>query len=54
MDKLYGEYPFTFEDVDRTQGMDYVQKYFRMKHVIVFILSSGALQVRILLVYMYL
>lgn len=49
MDKLYGEYPFTFEDVERTQGMDYVQKYLRMKHVIVFVLSGGALQVSALL-----
>ena len=47
MDKLYGDYDFTFEDVDRTRGMDYVQRYFRMKHVNVFVLSSGVLQVRI-------
>ena len=45
MDKLYGEYPYTFEDVERVEGMDYVQKYLRMKHVIVFVLSCGALQV---------
>ena len=36
MDRLYGEYSFTFEDLDRTRGLDFVQKYLRMKHVIVF------------------
>ncbi|EJC98313.1 Pkinase-domain-containing protein [Fomitiporia mediterranea MF3/22] len=44
MDRLYGEYPFTFEDVERAKGMDFVQKYLRMKHVIVFKLSNGVLQ----------
>ena len=46
MERLYGEYPFTFNDVDRTKGMDFVSKYLRMKHVIVFQLSSDVLQVR--------
>ncbi|KAI5122621.1 hypothetical protein M0805_008710 [Coniferiporia weirii] len=44
MERLYGEYPFTFEDVERTKGMDFVQKYLRMKHVIVFKLSNETLQ----------
>ena len=45
LDRLYGDYPFTWEDVYRTSGMDFVQKYLRMKHVILFQLSNGALQV---------
>ncbi len=45
MDRLYGEYEYTFEDVDRTKGMDWVQKYLRMKHVIVFKMSHDVLQV---------
>ncbi|THH04397.1 hypothetical protein EW145_g5554 [Phellinidium pouzarii] len=44
MERLYGEYPFTFEDVERTKDMDFVQKYLRMKHVIVFKLSNDVLQ----------
>lgn len=46
MDRLYGEYDWTFEDTERTKGMDFVQKYLRMKHVIVFKLSHDVLQVR--------
>ena len=46
MERLYGEYEYTFEDVDRTKGMEWVQKYLRMKHVIVFKLSHDVLQVR--------
>ncbi|EIW78238.1 Pkinase-domain-containing protein [Coniophora puteana RWD-64-598 SS2] len=44
MDRLYGEYNYTFEDTERTRGMDFVQKYLRMKHVIVFKLSHDVLQ----------
>ncbi|KAF9007069.1 hypothetical protein BDQ17DRAFT_1324325 [Cyathus striatus] len=44
MDRLYGEYDYTFEDVDRAKGMDWVQKYLRMKHVIVFKFSHDVLQ----------
>ena len=47
LDRLYGDYPFTWEDIYRTSGMDFVQKYLRMKHVILFQLSNGALQVKI-------
>lgn len=50
MDRLYGEYNYTFEDVARTNGMDFVQKYLRMKHVIVFKMSHDALQVSLGLV----
>lgn len=45
MDRLYGQYPYTFEDLERSKGMDFVQKYLRMKHVIVFKLSHDVLQV---------
>lgn len=45
MDRLYGEYPFTFDDMERTKGMEFVLKYYRMKHVIVFRLSHDVLQV---------
>ncbi|EIN08263.1 Pkinase-domain-containing protein [Punctularia strigosozonata HHB-11173 SS5] len=44
MDRLYGDYDYTFEDVERTKGMDFVQKYLRMKHVIVFKMSHDSLQ----------
>ncbi|KAH9930802.1 kinase-like domain-containing protein [Amylocystis lapponica] len=44
MDKLYGEYDYTFEDFERAKGMDFVQKYLRMKHVIVFKMSHDVLQ----------
>ncbi|EJF58353.1 Pkinase-domain-containing protein [Dichomitus squalens LYAD-421 SS1] len=44
MDRLYGDYDYTFEDIERTKGMDFVQKYLRMKHVIVFKMSHDVLQ----------
>ncbi|KAH9924034.1 Pkinase-domain-containing protein [Fomitopsis serialis] len=44
MDRLYGEYDYTYEDKERTKGMDFVQKYLRMKHVIVFKMSHDVLQ----------
>ena len=46
MDRLYGDYEYTYEDQGRTKGMDFVQKYLRMKHVIVSHFSHGVLQVR--------
>ncbi len=48
MERLYGEHNYTFEDVGRTKGMDFVQKYLRMKHVIVFKMSNDSLQVSFL------
>ena len=45
MDRLYGDYEYTFEDTERAKGMDFVQKYLRMKHVIVFKMSHDVLQV---------
>lgn len=47
MERLYGEYEYTFSDTDRATGMAWVQKYLRMKHVIVFKLSHDVLQVTI-------
>jgi len=49
MDRLYGEYEYTFEDVAREKGMEWVQKYLRMKNLIVFKLSHDVLQVRFLI-----
>ena len=46
MDRLYGEYDYTYEDLGREKGMEWVQKYLRMKHVIVFKLSHDVLQVK--------
>ncbi len=45
MERLYGDYEYTFEDTGREKGMEWVQKYLRMKHVIVFKLSHDVLQV---------
>ena len=45
MERLYGEYEYTFSDTARATGMAWVQKYLRMKHVIVFKLSHDVLQV---------
>lgn len=50
MDRLYGEYEYTFTDSERTKGLDFVQKYLRMKQVIVFKMSSDVIQVRLSLV----
>ncbi len=44
MDRLYGNHDYIFDDLDRIKGMDFVQKYLRMKHVIVFKLSHDVLQ----------
>ncbi|KAJ1310935.1 hypothetical protein OPQ81_009447 [Rhizoctonia solani] len=44
MERLYGDPEYAFEDVQRTKGMDFVQKYLRMKHVIVFKMSHEVLQ----------
>ncbi|KAG6853353.1 hypothetical protein C0991_005027 [Blastosporella zonata] len=44
MGRLYGEHDYTFEDVDRLRGMEWVQKYLRMKSVTVFKMSHDVLQ----------
>jgi cell cycle serine/threonine-protein kinase CDC5/MSD2 len=46
MDRLYGDHSWCYEDMSRQKGMDFVQKYLRMKHVIVFKMSHDCLQVR--------
>jgi cell cycle serine/threonine-protein kinase CDC5/MSD2 len=46
MDKLYGDFKWCFQDVDRQKGMVFVPKFLRMKHVIVFKMSHDCLQVR--------
>jgi cell cycle serine/threonine-protein kinase CDC5/MSD2 len=47
MDRLYGDYDWTFQDTERTRGMEWVVKYLRMQNIIVFRLSNDILQVRI-------
>lgn len=49
MEKLFNQRDYIFEDKERTKGMEWVHKYLRMKHVIVFKLSHDILQVSILL-----
>ncbi|KAG9119145.1 Cell cycle serine/threonine-protein kinase cdc5/MSD2 [Ceratobasidium sp. 392] len=44
MERLYGDPEYAFEDLERTRGLDFVQKYLRMKHVIVFKMSHDILQ----------
>ncbi|KAG8835886.1 Cell cycle serine/threonine-protein kinase cdc5/MSD2 [Serendipita sp. 399] len=44
MQKLYGDHPYTYMDKDRTTGMDFVQKYLRLKHAILFKISNDVLQ----------
>jgi polo-like kinase 1 len=45
LDRLFGDQPYTYEDVTLTKGMVFVTRYLRMKHVIVFRLSNDVLQV---------
>jgi cell cycle serine/threonine-protein kinase CDC5/MSD2 len=44
MDRLWGDYDYHYEDVGRAKGMDFVQKYLRLKDVIVFKMSHDVLQ----------
>lgn len=44
MDRLYGATDFTFQDVERQKGMEWVQQFLRTKDVIVFKLSHDVLQ----------
>ncbi|CDZ97711.1 pkinase-domain-containing protein [Phaffia rhodozyma] len=43
-ERLYNEKPYCFLDEAKVKGMDFVQRYLRMKHVIVFKLSHDVLQ----------
>jgi hypothetical protein len=49
MEKLFNQHDYVFEDKERTKGMEWVHKYLRMKHVIVFKLSHDVLQVSVLI-----
>lgn len=49
MGRLYGAYEWTFDDFERTKGMEFVQKYLRMKAVIIFKMSHDVLQVSCIL-----
>ncbi|KAK2462634.1 hypothetical protein APHAL10511_005367 [Amanita phalloides] len=44
MERLYGEYEWTFKDTERTRGMEWVVKYLRIQNIIVFRLSNDVLQ----------
>ncbi|OCF44225.1 PLK/PLK1 protein kinase [Kwoniella heveanensis CBS 569] len=44
LDKLFGEQPYTYNDLSLTTGMTFVIRYLRMKHVILFRLSNDILQ----------
>lgn len=48
LERLYGQHDFCYTDDTKTKNMEFVQKYFRMKNVIVFKLSHDVLQVTIL------
>ena len=45
LDRLFGDQTYTYEDRALTRGMVFVQRYLRMKHVILFRLSNDVLQV---------
>jgi len=45
MDRLYGDYEYMFENLGWTRGKDFVQKYLRTRHVIVFKMSHDVPQV---------
>ncbi|PFH49070.1 hypothetical protein AMATHDRAFT_5215 [Amanita thiersii Skay4041] len=44
MERLYGDYEWTYQDTERTRGMEWVVKYLRMQNIIVFRLSNDVLQ----------
>lgn len=50
MDRLFNHHDYVYRDTERTKGMEWVHKYLRMKHVIVFKLSHDVLQVRFLII----
>jgi hypothetical protein len=45
LDRLFGDQDYTFVDRELTRGMVFIQRYLRMKHVILFRLSNDVLQV---------
>ncbi|PPQ71866.1 hypothetical protein CVT25_001806 [Psilocybe cyanescens] len=44
IDRLYKERSYTYKNVARKDGMEWVQKHFRMEHVSVFMLSHDVVQ----------
>lgn len=44
LERLYGSRTYTFVDEQRRKGMTFVQRYYRMKNVIVFKLSNDVVQ----------
>ncbi|EPQ52390.1 Pkinase-domain-containing protein [Gloeophyllum trabeum ATCC 11539] len=44
MNRLFGDYEYCFTDTTRTKGMAFLQKFLRMKNVIVFKMSNDTLQ----------
>ena len=44
MERLHDEHEYLWEDMGRIKGLDFVHKFLRMKHVIVFKLSHDVLQ----------
>jgi cell cycle serine/threonine-protein kinase CDC5/MSD2 len=46
MNKLYGDHKWCYKALEKQKGMEFVQKYLRMKHVILFKMSHDCLQVR--------
>jgi len=53
MQKLYGEHDYTYIDKKRTSAMDFVIKYLRLKHGILFRLSNNVIQVKHVFIYGY-
>lgn len=53
MDRLFNHHDYVYQDTERTKGMEWVHKYLRMKHVIVFKLSHDVLQVRLSISYWF-
>jgi polo-like kinase 1 len=45
LDRLVGNHQYTYVDKAKTTGMVYIEKYLRMRHIIIFRLSNGVLQV---------
>lgn len=45
LERLYGSRPYTYVDENKRKGMIFVQRYYRMKNVIVFKLSNDTVQV---------
>ena len=49
MERLYGDYEYTYQDLERTKDLDFVKRYYRDKHVTSFQMSHGVFQVNSIL-----